>query len=287
MTDRSARRIDSHHHVWDLTVRAQPWTRERPALQRSFSIDDLRPCLQRNRIDSTVVVQTAPDVAETRELLALASEEPVIGGVVGWVDLTHPRVADELAALRAGPGGAALVGVRHQVHDEADPQWLNHADVRAGLRAIGAAGLAFDLLVRPPQMAAAAQTVRALAEVRFVLDHAGKPPIGSPDLIEQWRRGLRSLAASDNCAVKLSGLLTLVPGAGAPAVVLPFADEVLEVFGPGRTMFGSDWPVCLLAGGYDEAVSLARDTAARLSPGERDAVFGGCATAWYRLRDAG
>jgi L-fuconolactonase len=271
-------RIDAHHHVWDLAVRDQPWTAGFPTLRRGFSFDELRPALERHRVDASVVVQTGPVFEETAELLAAGDSH-----VVGWVDLTGADVADRLAELLAAPGGRRLVGVRHQVQDEPNPGWLRRVDVRSGLAAVSDAGLAYDLLVRPPQLAAALDTVRSRPELRFVLDHAGKPPVAS-GMIEPWQRFVAELAAEPNVAVKLSGLVTEAdPDGWTVEQLRPYADVVLEQFGADRTMFGSDWPVCLIAAGYDEVLYAAEQLTDALSASERVAVFGETARRWYRI----
>ena len=208
MTERPAGlRVDAHHHVWDLAVRDQPWTAELPALRRSFALADLRPHLDAHGIGATVVVQTVCVPGETPELLALAAAEPLVAGVVGWVDLTAPDVADRLSGLRTRPGGAALVGVRHQVQEEPDPRWLCRPDVRHGLAAVADAGLAYDLVVTAAQLPAVVGTARALPQLRLVLDHAGKPPVRDRRL-EPWRTQIAALARCPNTTVKLSGLVT-------------------------------------------------------------------------------
>ncbi|MFD4572552.1 amidohydrolase family protein [Streptomyces sp. NPDC058417] len=279
-------RIDAHHHLWDLAVRDQPWTHGLPALHRTFRADDLRPLLARHAIDATVVVQTTAGTEETPDLLALAAADPHVAAVVGWTDLTDPAVADRLAALGQGPGGAALAGIRHGVQDEPDPDWTDRPEVRRGLRAVGAAGLAYDLVVRPDQLPAAVRLVRDLPEVRLVLDHAGNPVPGDGGLTV-WSPLMTELAACPNVAVKLSGLVTR-PGAHGPGtdparVLRPYADLLLSAFGPARLMFGSDWPVCLLSAGYDEVVALAEALTGPLSAGERAEVFGGTAARWYGI----
>ncbi len=276
-------RIDAHHHVWDLAVRDQPWTAAMPVLQRSFAFADLRPSLVTHRVDATVLVQTIAVADETPELLALAASEPSIGGVVGWVDLTAPDVGARLAELRSGPGGQQLVGVRHGVQAEPDPRWLCRPDVRRGLAAVAEAGLAYDLLVVPVQLPAAVETVTALPGLRFVLDHGGKPPIASGELAS-WRSDIRALAALPNVAVKLSGLIIEADHASWTVQQLrPYARTLLEAFGPDRLMFGSDWPVCLLAGSYDDVMAAAEVLTAGLDGSGRAAVFGGTAASWYRL----
>jgi L-fuconolactonase len=276
-------RVDAHHHVWDLTVRDQPWTAGLPALRRSFDLAELEPALRGASIDATVLVQTVDLPEETPELLAIAEAHPVVAGVVGWVDLTAPDVADQLAAAAAAPGGRHLVGIRHGVQSEPDPRWLCRPDVRRGLAAVADAGLVYDLLVVPGQLPAAADTVRALPGLRFVLDHAGKPRIAEGSRA-RWSADILAVAVHDNVAVKLSGLVTEADHSGwKPADIRPYAEHVLAAFGPGRTMFGSDWPVCLLAADYPGVVELARDQTAALSPAEQAAVFGGTAVRWYGL----
>ncbi|MFE6552252.1 amidohydrolase family protein [Streptomyces sp. NPDC057746] len=272
-------RIDAHHHLWDLDVRDQPWTRTIPVLRHSFTMDDLRSELHRSAVDATVVVQTLPTPEETPELLALAARDPHIRAVVGWTDLTHPAITDHLSELLAHPGGAALAGIRHGVQDEPDPQWLNRPDARRGLAAVGAAGLAYDLLVRPDQLRAAVRTVREMPDVRFVLDHAGNPEI-APDGLERWTALLAGLGHCDNVAVKLSGLVTRAPAPHAPSL-RPYADVLLEQFGPERLMFGSDWPVCLRATDYAGTVAVAESLTGALSTDESAQVYGGTAARWY------
>jgi L-fuconolactonase len=256
-------RIDAHHHVWDLEARDQPWTAELPTLRRSFTLDELRPSLTRHGITATVVVQTVCVAEETPELLALAASDPAIAGVVGWVDLESVGVTEALAALRESPGGELLVGVRHQVQEEPDPWYLARTGVRDGLRAVAEAGLVYDLLVRPHQLPAAVDTVRAIPELRFVLDHAGKPDVSGPPTTE-WLTALHELGELANVAVKISGLTSEAPAGWTPQMLLPFADALFTSFGPARTMFGSDWPVCLLGGGYDTTIAAMEAMAAQL-----------------------
>ena len=279
-----AARVDAHHHVWDLAVRDQPWTAGLPPLRRSFGLADLRPAARRANVTATVLVQTITVPEETPEMLALAAAEPLIAGVVGWTALDSPAIADRLAELRELPGGRALVGIRHQVQEEPDPRWLGRPAVRRGLAAVGAAGLAYDLLVTAGQLPAAVEAVRALPEVRFVLDHAGNPPADDQGAAAAWRRDVLELARSENVTVKLSGLVTRgYPDPVPPDLLRSWAQTLLDAFGPGRMMFGSDWPVCTLTATYDEVAAVADDAVAGLSPTERESVFAGTATRFYRL----
>lgn len=279
--------IDAHHHVWDLAVRDQPWISgpELAPIRRGFAVDDLRPAAEAAGVRATVLVQTVDVAPETPEMLALAAADPLVAGVVGWTDLTSPAVADQLAALLAGPGGGYLVGIRHQVQSEPDPDWLRRPDVLRGLRAVGDAGLCYDLVLRPHQLAAAAYAAAAVPGLTLVLDHAGKPEVTGPDLA-QWAAAVRALAALPNTACKLSGLVTEAPPGTPAAAFRPVADTVLDAFGPDRVMFGSDWPVCLLASDYAGVLALARELTDGLSEPEQAAVFSGTAAQVYRLPPA-
>jgi L-fuconolactonase len=203
--------------------------------------------------------------------------------VVGWTDLTSPAVGEEIARLRGLPGGNRLAGIRHLVQDEPDADWLRRPEVRRGIRAVGAAGLAYDLLVRPHQLPAALAVTGELADVTFVLDHGAKPPIASGAL-EPWATQIGELAARPNVSCKVSGLVTEAGPDWRPAEVMPYLDHLVDRFGPTRLMFGSDWPVCTLAASYAEVAALARDAlAGRLGPAELDAVFRANAISVYRL----
>lgn len=279
--------VDAHHHFWDPTAADYPWmTDELAAIRRPFGPPDIAPLLAATGTDATVLVQTRSSVAETRDFLATASTTPFVAGVVGWVELTAPSVADDIAALHDGRDGERLVGIRHQVHDEPDPNWLARPEVRRGLRAVADAGLVYDLLVRPRELPAAIDAAAALPDARFVVDHAAKPPIASGE-IEPWASLLRSLAGFDNVACKLSGLVTEADWRSWTADDLrPYVRAVVDMFGPSRLMFGSDWPVCLLAADYRRVVATTSDLLGELSPADRERVFGGTAIEIYRLRVA-
>jgi L-fuconolactonase len=277
--------IDAHQHLWDPARRRYPFLDD-PALapiRRAYSASDLWEVTD-GRVAGTVLVQTVGERAETEEFLATAAgSDGLIRGVVGWVDLTAADVAEQLGKLRAGPGGERLVGIRHQVQDEPDPGWLARADVRRGIRAVGGAGLAYDLLVLTPQLDDARAVVEALPEVRFVLDHLAKPPIATGEW-EPWASGVAALAALPNVTAKLSGLVTEAVWDDWDAEGIGrYAEHALTLFGPQRLMFGSDWPVCTLAGSYAEVFSLAVALTVRLSEAERAAVFGDTATRIYGL----
>ncbi|MEU6735769.1 amidohydrolase family protein [Streptomyces physcomitrii] len=277
--------VDAHHHVWDLAVRPQEWLAGEglAPLRRSFTLDGMRPEAEAAGVGASVLVQTMTVAAETPEFLRLAAADPLVRGVVGWTDLTDPAVADRLAALRELPGGARLVGIRHQVQGEPDPRWLLRPEVLRGLAAVAAAGLVYDLVVLPHQLPAAVAAARAVPQLTFVLDHLGKPPIAAGTL-EPWAADLRRLAAEANTAAKLSGLVTEADRQHwTTAGLRPYAETALTAFGPERLMFGSDWPVCTLAASYGQVVEAARVLTGGLGADERAAVFGGTATRVYGL----
>ena len=278
--------VDAHHHVWDPAARRHAWLDAFPALNRAFGLAGFERASEPERVTASVLVQVLASTEETEEFLALAAGPGPVAGVVGWTDLASPAVADEIARLRGLAGGSRLVGIRHLVQDEPDAGWLLRPDVHRGIRAVGAAGLAYDLLVRPRQLPAALAVTGELADVGFVLDHGAKPPIAS-GAMEPWASQIGGLAARPNVTCKVSGLVTEAGPGWRPAQVAAYIDRLVDAFGPGRLMFGSDWPVCTLAASYAEVAALARGAlAARLGPAELDAVFGANATGVYKL-DAG
>ncbi|MDX3189371.1 amidohydrolase family protein [Streptomyces sp. MN03-5084-2B] len=275
--------IDAHHHLWDPSRRDYPWMAgaAMDPIRRPYTVDDLRAVTKAAGVHATILVQTVSSEEETAEFLATAAAEPVIAGVVGWVDLTAGDLADRLAALE-GP----LVGIRHQVEGEPDDDWLLRPEVVAGLSTVAAAGLAFDLLVRPAQLPAATEVALRLPELRLVLDHAAKPPIAAGEW-EPWASGVAALAARENVVCKLSGLVTEADWTGWEAGHLRrYVDHVLDVFGPQRLLFGSDWPVCELAASYEVVLDTAIALTGSLSDAERLAVFEHNARTAYGL-DAG
>jgi L-fuconolactonase len=282
----STGRVDAHHHLWDPGRRAYPWMDESvAAIRRPFGVADLDAAAGPEGFEATIAVQAVSSLEETEELLDVAATSGRVAGVVGWVDLADPEVAATLAALRDRPGGRALVGVRHQVHDEPDPDWLLRDRVLDGLATVAAAGLVYDLLVRERELPAARVVAERLPELTLVVDHLAKPRIRE-GAMEPWAGDLAALARHPNVACKVSGLVTEADWtAWTPAQLVPYVAHAAEVFGPERLLFGSDWPVCLLAAGYAEVVAAATEALDRagLSPAEREAVFGANAHRLYRL----
>ncbi|HEY8802715.1 MAG TPA: amidohydrolase family protein [Candidatus Dormibacteraeota bacterium] len=278
-------RVDAHHHFWDPTHSEYPWMGDELAsIRRPYGPDDLQPLLLANGVERSVVVQTISSLEETVEFLATAAATTFVAGVVGWVDLTDPAVGDTLSMLQRRPGGNRLVGIRHQVHDEADEAWVLRDDVLHGIRVVGEAGLAYDLLVRTREMPAAFSVARRFPDIRFVIDHLGKPRISAGPRDIEWEQAMAPFADLQNVSCKLSGLVTEARWTDwTPDDLAPYIHRALDWFGPQRCMFGSDWPVCLLAGSYEQVMQAARFALAELTPSEIEAVLGGNATRVYRL----
>lgn len=281
--------VDAHHHLWDPDRPGSEWLAD-PALaaiRRRYGLAELEAVVRPWGVAATVLVQTLPELDETIEFCGLAeSSRGLVAGVVGWVDLTlGAGVSAQIEQLRSVPGGDRLVGIRHLVQSEADREWLRRPDVTAGVAVVGRAGLVYDLLVLTDQLASAAAITGALDEVSFVLDHAAKPPFrGSTDEWDSWRSGITQLATRPNVSCKLSGLATEADWESwTDATLAPAVEHVLDVFGPDRVMFGSDWPVCELAGRYDEIVSAASALTASCTAAERCDIFGVTARRVYSL----
>ena len=282
-------RIDAHHHFWDPANYDYPWMvgDVLDPIRRRYAPDDLATPLKLAAIDGTVLVQTISDERETIQFLEIADSTDFVFGVVGWVDLTAQDVGDRIDALKDRQGGQWLVGIRHQVHDEPDPRWLCRKDVRRGLEAVHERGLTYDLLLRAREIPAAIETAREMPEHRFVVDHIAKPTIAAGS-DQEWATNIAELSEQLNVSMKISGMITEADWTNWTVDDLrPFVDTVRAHFGTERLMFGSDWPVCLLAASsYQEVLEAARDALGDLSDNEADAVYGGNAKDFYGLKDA-
>jgi L-fuconolactonase len=266
--------IDAHQHLWRID-QGYRWLDD-PGLapiRRTFTPADLQAELAAAGVDRTVLVEGGRcDPGEAALLFAHAEATPQIAGVVAWAD---PAALDL-------PAGERLVGIRSQVQAEAG-DYLDRADVRAGLLVIAAAGLAFDLVIRPDQLPSAGRVAHALPDVRLVLDHLGKPPIRTGGL-ERWAADLAPLAAAPNVTAKLSGLVTEADRRRWTAGDLrPYVETAVDLFGPDRLMFGSDWPVCLLASSYGAVKEALSAALPAMTTAERAEIFGGTAARTYRL----
>ena len=280
--------IDAHQHFWDPEgAYDYPWLSGPYApIRRAFCIDDLRPSLQEFGIDATVAVQSWNSLDETRDYLRIAYENAHVAGVVGWVDLTDPAVGRVLAELKAGPQGRYLVGVRHLLHEEPDPAWILRRDVARGLAALAEAGLAYDLVGKTVHLPAMLQAVQRNPRLRFVLDHIAKPEIRD-GVFEPWGERLAALASHrDHVWCKLSGMITEADWqTWTPADLEPYVRHAVAAFGAGRCMFGTDWPVCLVAGSYGRVVGALRACLDRVDDASQQQIFGGSAVEAYRLPD--
>ncbi|MEV0570734.1 amidohydrolase family protein [Dactylosporangium sp. NPDC050588] len=278
--------VDAHHHLWVRARHPQPWINATTmkAINADFTVADLAPLAAESGVTQTVVVQSISSQAETKDLLREAHGTDLIGGVVGWVDLTAPNVADRIARLRAGVGGDRLVGIRHLVQEEPEPGFLDRPDLRRGVAAAGAAGLAFDLVIRRHQLPAAARLARDLPGVTFVLDHLGKPSLPY-SRHGGWARDLRTFAQLPNTTAKLSGLATEADWTSwTPRELRPAVEHALDTFGPSRLMFGSDWPVCLLATSYRRWIDTLAELLQPLDPADQAMIWAGSARRVYGLR---
>jgi L-fuconolactonase len=277
--------VDSHHHFWDPSRRDYPWMGDELAsIRKPFGPTELRPLLAAGGVDRTLLVQTVSSVGETGDFLETASAADFIAGVVGWVDLTDPAVGKTLAALRKSPGGNYLVGIRHQVHDEPDPNWLLRDDVLHGIKTVGDADLVYDLLVRTRELPAAREVVRRFPDVRFVIDHMAKPRIAAGPRDPEWERAMAAIAELPNVSCKLSGMVTEASWTEwTPADLAPYVHRALDWFGPERCMFGSDWPVCLLAASYAEVLQALSYALSELNAVEIEGVLGGNAARIYSV----
>ncbi len=271
--------IDSHQHFWDPALFEYFWMTP-GVLNRVFLPADLKPSLDKIGIRYTVLVQAIQSVAETRWFLQLADENEFIAGVVGWVDLTAADLNQQLDDLQKHPRFKA---VRHMVQDEPDPNWLLRPAVIAGLRELSARGIPYDVLIKPPSLPTVVPLAEQLPNLQMVIDHIAKPPIASGQ-IEDWAAHMAQIAACPNIWCKVSGMITEADQARWQAADLkPFVQTVLSGFGVDRLLFGSDWPVCLLAGSYEQVWDAAHEALGTLNEADHAKIFGDNARDFYRL----
>ncbi|NRQ35558.1 amidohydrolase family protein [Nonomuraea sp. NN258] len=270
--------VDAHQHFWNLETVDYPWlTPDLGILHRTYGPEDLMPELAAAGVDRTVLVQAADSLAETDAMLALADAHDFIAGVVGWVPLDRPEeAAHQITKYRKHP---KFVGVRHLIHDEPDPDWLVQDTVLESLGLLAATGLTLDVVSRLPRHL---DHVVTLAErhptLKIVIDHLSKPGIRDGRW-EPWASGLARAAALPTVHAKVSGLVTEADhDRWTVADLRPYVEHAIEVFGPRRLMYGSDWPVALPAAGYQQVWAAAREL---LGETDRDQVFGGTAGRFY------
>ena len=274
--------IDAHQHFWKYDSREYGWIDDSMAvLRRDFLPAEAHHEMACAGFDACVAVQARQTLEETQWLLSLADAHPFIAGVVGWVDLQAPDVRAQIEQFAAHP---KLVGVRHIVQSEPDDQFLLRPAFCRGIELLEEFDLAFDILVYHRQLAVAAEFVSRFERHRFVLDHLAKPGIRAGE-IHGWERDLRRLAGFPNVRAKLSGLVTEADWQQwTPGQIHPYIDVAFDCFGAGRLMLGSDWPVCTVAADYGRTMSLIADYVSKLTADERDAVLGGNAQEFWKLK---
>jgi L-fuconolactonase len=276
--------IDAHHHFWQLSKPFDYRWLDAPALaaiRRDYLPADLAPHLQGAGIKHSIFVQTQHNSEETRWVLDLAEQYPFIAGVVGWVDLASPAVEEQVLTLKAHP---KFVGVRHVVQDEPDPDWIVRPEVLRGLKVLEKQGVPYDLLFYVKHLRHAATVAHHCPGLRLVIDHLGKPRI-KDHVLDDWLPHFEAAARYENVFCKLSGMVTEADWQHwQPGDLKPYVEKALALFGPQRLMYGSDWPVCELAATYDRQYAALQEVLGPISAGERDAIFGGTAASFYRLK---
>ncbi|WP_343702650.1 amidohydrolase family protein [Chitinophaga sp.] len=271
--------IDAHQHFWIFDPERDTWMTD-DNIRKNFLPADLAPVLEANGVDGCVAVQADQSEAETSFLLQLAAENDFIKGVVGWVDLRSPNVTERLSHFCQYP---LLKGFRHIVQGEPDKDFLLREDFGQGIAALKQFDLAYDVLIYPHQLPAAVAFAKKFPEQRLVIDHLAKPDFETGEL-KGWEQHIRALGAMPHVHCKLSGMVTEADLQNwKQDDFIPFLDVALEAFGPGRLMFGSDWPVCLMAASYPQVKQIVTDYIAGLSAAEQAQIMGGNAAAFYKL----
>jgi L-fuconolactonase len=274
-------KVDAHHHLWKFSAAEYGWISDSmPVLRHDFSPDDLHEVMAQAGITASVAVQARQTVEETRWLLELAGQHDFMKGVVGWVPLIDPGVAVELEKFAGNP---KLKGFRHVLQDEVDEHYMLRDDFNRGISALKRFNLAYDVLIFERHLPQTIQFVDKHPKQVFVVDHLAKPRVRF-HAVSPWAEHLRELAKRPNVYCKISGLATEADHKNWTAQQLDvYIDTVLSAFGPKRVMFGSDWPVCLLAISYSRWVELVGDRLSKLSADEQARVWSGTATEAYRL----
>ncbi len=276
-------RIDSHQHFWDLNnpKLAYPWMPPAPSpLRRNYLPPDLKTILDDNRFDGCVAVQACQVDAEAEWLLGLADQYPFIKGVVAWVDLKDPHVGKRLDVLQKH---SRFKGVRHIIQDEPDVNWALQPEVIRGLKELERRDIPYDLLIKPPQLHVAQPLVEKLPKLRIVIDHIAKPLIAQR-VMEPWAKQMEEISKAPTVWVKLSGMITEADQKNWKAPDLaPYVHHVYQLWGPDRCMFGSDWPVCLLAGSWKQVLAALTQVLGPLQQNVREKILGETATRFYGL----
>jgi L-fuconolactonase len=278
--------VDAHQHFWDIEAVDYPWlTPDAGPIHRTYGWDDLEPLLAGTDVDTTVIVQSANSHEDTEAMLAASDKHPTIAAVVGWVDLTDPDAA--AAALDRYADEPRVVGIRHLIHDEPDPDWLLRDTVQQSLGLLAARGLTYDVVaVLPRHLEHVPTLAERHPELRLVVDHLAKPPIKDGGW-EPWASLLARAATYPNVFAKVSGLNTAAdPETWTAGDLRPYVDHALEHFGAARLMYGGDWPISVLAGGYAKVWRETQTLLAPLDEHDRARILGGTAVDFYRIPEA-
>jgi len=274
-------KIDSHQHFWKFNPIRDSWIDETmAAIRRDFSPDDLKPILNKNGIDGCVAVQADQSETETGFLLGLAEDNDFIKGVVGWVDLQSPGIEGRLDHYNQFK---KLKGIRHVLQGEADRALMLKPAFMNGIRALKKHNFTYDILIHTDQLGHTCEFVKAFPDQKFVIDHIAKPHIKNHG-IKDWAKDIRAVARHQNVYCKVSGMVTEADWQNwQPQDFTPYLDTVFEAFGSQRLLFGSDWPVCNIAGGYDKMISIVKNYTSKLSPTEQANFWGLNAIDFYNL----
>jgi L-fuconolactonase len=273
--------IDSHQHFWTYDPERHQWiTEDMKIIRRDYLPLQLAEILQKNHVDGCVVVQEAQTEAETIKLIGLCEQHKFIKGVVGWVDLQSASIAERLSYFQQF---SALKGLRHILQGEAQRDLFLQPPFLNGLGLLEQYNLTYDLLILPDQLRYVPELLEKFPNQRFVIDHLAKPMISTGE-IAVWKKDMQKIAGYDNVYCKVSGMVTEArPGAWKASDFNPYLDVITESFGLKRLMYGSDWPVCLVAADYTTVINLVRSYFSAFSLSEQEQVFGRTAIEFYRL----
>lgn len=276
----SLKKIDCHQHFLKPDRVSYCWMKPDMPLAKDFLPSDLKPWLDKHGVQKTILVEAADSEEENEFMFQLAEENDFIGGVVIWLDMESPRFADELARYVKMP---KFVGIRPMIESIDDDRWMLQPAVKKSFGILQEQAVCFDFLTHPRHLPYALQILDEFPELRTVINHISKPPI-KDGVLTPWAGLIEKAAAHENVFCKLSGMITEADHqAWKPADLAPYIKHILKVFGPHRCMFGSDWPVCLLAGTYDDVVEALQQNIGNLNPQEREDLFGGTASRFYRI----
>ena len=274
--------IDSHQHFWNYEPEKHSWIDdEMSVIRRDFLSDDLQKVFDENGVDACVAVQADQTTEETDFLISLAENNNFIKGVVGWVDLRSESIEEDLLKYKKYD---VIKGFRHVVQEEQDHNFMLRPEFLNGIELLGKYDLCYDILIFPHQLGAALELVKKFPNQKFVIDHIAKPYI-KDGFFEGWAVMMREIAKNQKVYCKISGMITEADyKTWTPEQVHPYMKLVLESFGAGRVMYGSDWPVCLVAGNYSIVKALVTDFISDLSQEQQNAIMGGNAAKFYNLK---